>query len=180
MLYKSVTSTSPVRLQGAFISDDELSKLLDAVRCGEVSYDPTLMSALSKGEDATVNWPNLDFRFRNDTQWPIFIVAYYANRKVTVEIYGMTLGEGITIDLESKVTYTKEPPAEPKYVYDASLAVGKEEVSVKARTGYTVETYKVWYKNGQEFKREKLHTSNYQMYRKTIKYNDGYGFDNRN
>ena len=133
-----------------------------------------------KGEDATVNWPNLDFRFRNDTQWPIFIVANYANRKVTVEIYGMTLGEGVTIDLESKVTYTKEPPAEPKYVYDASLAVGKEEVSVKARTGYTVETYKVWYKNGQEFKREKLHTSHYQMYQKTIKYNDGYGYDNRN
>lgn len=55
MLYKSVTSTSPVRLQGAFISDDELSKLLDAVRCGEVSYDPTLMSALSKGEGAAAD-----------------------------------------------------------------------------------------------------------------------------
>ncbi len=127
------------------------------------------------GEDATVNWPNLDFSFRNDTEWPIFIVAYYANQKVTVEIYGRKLDEGVTIDLESETTYKKNPPSEPKYVYNASLKAGTEKVTVKARTGYTVVTYKVWYKNGQEIKREKLHTSNYKMYQKTIEYNDGKG-----
>ena len=130
---------------------------------------------VEKGEDATVNWPNLDFRFRNDTEWPIFIVAWYKDRKVTVEIYGMSLGDGVTIDLESKTTYVKEPPSEPLYVYNPELPLGKEEVTVKARTGYTVETYKVWYRNGQEFKREKLHTSHYKMYQKTIEYNDGIG-----
>ena len=130
---------------------------------------------VDKGEDATVNWPNLDFRFRNDTEWPIFIVANYANRKVTVEIYGKTLGEGVTIDLVSETTYVKEPPSEPKYVYNPELKVGQEKTTVSARTGYTVETYKVWYKNGQEIKREKLHTSHYKMYQKTIEYNDGYG-----
>ena len=131
------------------------------------------------GEDATVNWPNLDFRFRNDTEWPVFIVAWYSNRKVTVEIYGKLLDDGMTIDLVSETTYVKEPPSEPLYVYNAELAVGKEEVTVKARTGYTVVTYKVWYKNGQEVRREKLHTSHYKMYQKTIEYNDGYGFANR-
>ena len=92
-----------------------------------------------------------------------------------MEIYGRTLGEGVTIDLVSETTYVKEPPAEPLYVYNASLKVGAENVTVKARTGYTVETYKVWYKNGQEIKREKLHTSHYKMYQKTIEYNDGMG-----
>lgn len=130
---------------------------------------------VDKGEDATVNWPNLDFRFRNDTEWPIFIVANYANRKVTVEIYGRTLEEGVTIDLVSETTYVKEPPSEPLYVYNPELRVGEEETTVSARTGYTVETYKVWYKNGKEIKREKLHTSHYKMYQKTIEYNDGYG-----
>lgn len=130
---------------------------------------------VDKGEDATVNWPNLDFRFRNDTEWPIFIVANYANRKVTVEIYGKTLGEGVTIDLVSETTYVKEPPSEPLYVYNPELKVGQEKTTVSPRTGYTVETYKVWYKNGQEIKREKLHTSHYKMYQKTIEYNDGYG-----
>ena len=130
---------------------------------------------VDKGEDATVNWPNLDFRFRNDSEWPIFIVAWYSNRKVTVEIYGMSLGDGVSIDLVSETTYVKEPPDEPLYVYNPELGVGKEKVTVKARTGYTVETYKVWYRNGKEFKREKLHTSHYKMYQKTIEYNDGQG-----
>ena len=134
---------------------------------------------VEKGEDAAVNWPNLDFRFKNNTDWPIFIVANYANRKITVEIYGKLLDDGMTIDLVSETTYVKEPPSETLYVYDETLAVGKEEVSVKARTGYTVETYKVWYKNGKEVSREKLHTSHYKMYQKTVKYNDGYGFANR-
>jgi len=130
---------------------------------------------VDKGEDATVNWPNLDFRFKNDTEWPIFIVSYYKDRKVTVEIYGKMLDEGVTIDLVSETTYVKEPPNIPLYVYNPELKAGQEKTTVSARTGYTVETYKVWYKNGQEIKREKLHTSHYKMYQKTIEYNDGYG-----
>lgn len=70
--------------------------------------------------DATVNWPNLDFKFRNNSDWPIFIVAYYAKRKVTVELYGMSLGDGVTIDLESIVTQTIKPSDEIKYVQNAS------------------------------------------------------------
>ena len=30
---------------------------------------------VEKGFDATVNWPGLDFKFRNNTEWPIFIVV---------------------------------------------------------------------------------------------------------
>ena len=81
----------------------------------------------------------------------------------------------MSIDLVSETTYVKEPPRESLYVYNPELPLGKEEVTVKARTGYTVETYKVWYKNGKEISREKLHTSHYKMYQKTIEYNDGYG-----
>jgi hypothetical protein len=34
-----------------------------------------------------------------------------------------------------------------------------------------VETYKVWYRNGVEFKRDFLHTSTYRAYQRTIEYN---------
>ena len=126
-----------------------------------------------KGEDATVNWPNLDFKFRNNTDWPIFIVASCdkSNKTVTVDIYGMSLGDGVSIDLESEVVYKKEPPSETLYVYNPSLPYGTEEQTKKARTGYTVNTYKVYYQNGAEISREKLHTSEYKMYQKTIEHN---------
>ena len=129
---------------------------------------------VGKGLDATVNWPNLDFKFKNDTDWPIFIVSYYQSRKVTVEIYGMALGDGITIDLESEVTYTSNPPSEPKYVFNPELAPGEQKTTIQARKGYEVDTYKIWYQNGKEIKREKLCESTYRTYQETIEYNDMY------
>lgn len=129
---------------------------------------------VEKGMDATVNWPNLDFKFKNTSDWPIFIVAYYQSRKVTVEIYGMSLGDGVTIDLESVVTYTSDLPTEVKYVLNTSLAPGEQKTTVKARRGYEVDTYKIWYQNGQEFKREKLFKSTYRTYQETVEYNDQY------
>lgn len=128
-------------------------------------------SYVAKGMDATVNWPGLDFKFKNNTEWPIYITASYAKRKVTVEIYGMTLGEGITIDLESKVVKTLNPPADTKYVQNTSLPAGTEKETVKSRTGYEVETYQVWYKNGVEFQRELLCKSTYRAYQRTVEYN---------
>ena len=126
---------------------------------------------VEKGMDATVNWPDLDFKFKNNTDWPIFIVAGYNNRKVTVELYGMSLGDGVSIDLQSITTYTREPPKEANYVQNTSLPAGTQKTTIKARTGYTVETWQIWYQNGQEVDRKLLCTSNYRMYQETIEYN---------
>ena len=41
-------------------------------------------SYVEKGFDATVNWPGLDFKFKNNTDWPIFITAAYADRKAAI------------------------------------------------------------------------------------------------
>ncbi len=128
-------------------------------------------SYVEKGMDATVNWPNLDFKFRNDTDWPIFIVAWYENREVTVEIYGMSLGEGVTIDLESEVTKTIQAPEGIKYVQNTDLPSGTSKKTVSARKGYEVSTYKVWYQNGKETSRELLCTSTYKAYQETVEYN---------
>ncbi len=126
---------------------------------------------VNRGEDATVNWPNLDFKFKNNTEAPIFVISYYKNRKCTAEIWGVSLGDNVTIDLTSKVVKTIEPPLEINYVYNPELPVGTSKETIKLRTGYVVETYKVWYRNGEEFKRELLHTSTYRAYQRTIEYN---------
>ncbi|MDD3213506.1 MAG: VanW family protein, partial [Eubacteriales bacterium] len=123
------------------------------------------------GEDATVDWPNLDFKFKNTKTTPIFIIMYYKNKKCSAEIWGMTLGDGISIDLDSKITKTINPPSEVLYVQNSSLPVGTSEQTVKARTGYVVDTYAVWYQNGKETKRDKLYTSTYKAYQRTVEYN---------
>ena len=123
------------------------------------------------GEDATVNWPNLDFKFTNNTNSPVFIITYYKDRKMSAEIWGLSLGDGVKIDLESTIVKTTYPPSEAKYVYNPELPYGMSETTVKARTGYVVETYKVWYKDDVETGRELMHKSTYKTYQEVVEYN---------
>lgn len=126
---------------------------------------------VDKGRDATVNWPNLDFQFRNDGSSPIFIVSFYQNRNCTVEIYGASLGAGESRAMTSQVIDQTEPPLEPIRNLNPELPYGTEKEVKKARTGYVVETYKIYLRNGMEYRREKLCTSTYRMIQQVIEYN---------
>lgn len=128
-------------------------------------------SYVGKGLDATVNWPGLDFQFRNNSNSPIFIVATFADRKLTVDIYGNTLPSGTTIQLDSEIIETMNPPTEVLYVQNPELPVGTTQPTVKARKGYIVDTYKVYYQGSQEVQREKLFTTTYKSYQETVEYN---------
>ena len=126
---------------------------------------------VEKGRDATVNWPNLDFRFRNDRSAPVFIVAWYQDRQCTVEIYGASLGEGVSIDLITRLAAVTDPPPEPAYEFNPDLPYGTTEEKKKARTGYDVETYRVYMQNGQETRREVLCVSSYPAIQQVLEYN---------
>ena len=128
-------------------------------------------SYIEKGFDATVNWPGLDFKFRNNTDWPIFIVAGYSNRKITVNIYGMSLGADVKIDLESKVTKNFPQPQGTNYVINPELAPGETKKTVTGRPGYEVETWKIWYKGNTKVREELLFTTTYKAYQETVEYN---------
>ena len=126
---------------------------------------------VEKGFDATVNWPGLDFKFKNNTDWPVFIVAAYSKQKVTVNIYGMSLGPGVKIDLESEVTRKIPKPSDINYVINENLAPGQQKTTVKAREGYEVQTWKIWYQGDREIKREILFKTTYKAYQQTVEYN---------
>ncbi|QUC66913.1 VanW family protein [Aristaeella hokkaidonensis] len=128
-------------------------------------------SYIEKGFDATVNWPGLDFKFKNNTDQPIFIVAGYSNRQVTVNIYGMSLGPGVKIDLESELVRTIPQPEGINYVLNTSLAPGETKKTVTGRKGYEVNTWKVWYQGNREIKREVLFKTTYKAYQETMEYN---------
>lgn len=126
-----------------------------------------------RGEDATVDWPRLDLVMRNTSEAPVFLAAWYEDRTVTVEAYGLSLGEGLSIDLWSETSYTKTP-TEIVETYNPDLPVGTREKVKDARTGYRVETYKLWLQNGVEISREYLYTSEYATIYEEYEYNYGY------
>ncbi|MBR5288254.1 MAG: VanW family protein [Clostridia bacterium] len=128
-------------------------------------------SYVEKGEDATVNWPSLDFVFRNNKEFPVFVVAWYANQEVTIEIHGLLLENGMTIDLDSKTVKTIKPSDEILYTLDESLPEGTRQFGRTKRTGYVVDTYKVYKDSeGNEISRSKLWTTNYPASQKEILY----------
>lgn len=128
-------------------------------------------SYVPKGEDAAVDWPRLDFKFKNTQDTPVFIVAWYGDQKVTVEVYGRLLDPGVTIDLHSDLIRTLKPSDEIAYVQDTSLSSGTSKAGRKKRTGYVVDTFKVYYKDGVETSRTKIWRTTYKSSQQTILWN---------
>lgn len=113
------------------------------------------------GLDAAVNWPSQDFKFKNTSDYPIFIVAEFADQKLTFKIYGKQLDDGVYIKLESEKTATIAAPEGVEEKPDSSLPVGQTR-DEKARDGSKAVSYKVYYdKNDNEIKREVLARSSY-------------------
>lgn len=123
------------------------------------------------GRDATVNWPDLDFKFRNDKTTPVFLVAFCENSDCVVEIYGAALETGVSIELATNVVNVTEPPVSPLYENNPTLEHNTTREKIKARTGYDVETYQVFVQNGRETGRKLLCVSRYPMVQQVIEYN---------
>lgn len=117
------------------------------------------------GLDATVNWPNQDFQFTNDTDSPIYLVAGVTKQKqVVVEVHGKKLSDGVTIKLSSEKTASAKAGS-PKIVMTNDLPTGERRVVESKRTGYTVITYRDYYDaNGKRIERERLCKSVYPPY----------------
>jgi vancomycin resistance protein YoaR len=136
------------------------------------------------GRDATVDWQSyqslsesLDFKFKNSSDYPIYIVAYVTGSnynkdcKCTVEIYGITFTDGLTIDLKTELVSTTPAPTDVERRLNTELEYGTEKVVRKARDGYVYKTYRVYYQNGVEIRRDLLRTSTYRTYSQIIEYN---------
>lgn len=101
------------------------------------------------GRDATYNTGSIDFKFKNNTKYPLYVEAYCQDNHVYVNIYGHpSLKSEYTIKFESVVTEVIPAP-EAQYKKDAELYVGQEVVEVFAIDGKTVNLYKLLYKDDE-------------------------------
>ena len=142
------------------------------------------LNYVEAGRDATVDWQfwqsledSLDFKFKNTSGHPIYIVAYLSGsslskvNKCTVEIYGVAFNPGITISMVADLVSTTPAPTEVEMRLNTELPLGTQEESRKARTGYKYNTYRVYYMNGVETGREKICSPTYKATSQRIDYN---------
>lgn len=111
-----------------------------------------------QGRDATVNWGTTDFRFKNNTDFPVKIVSEINGKNVKISMLGTKTIPNMEVKIETE-TVSVLSPAE-RYVEDPTLPAGTTKKDT-GKTGYVVASTRVVYSNGAEIKREKLTNSRY-------------------
>ncbi len=121
-----------------------------------VSYvDPSADAAIAESAGK-------DFRFVNNYDYPIYIEATTANKKVTVNIYGKeTRSEDRIVTYESEVLEIIHPTSDAIYA-DPAQPIGYIVVE-SAHIGYKARLWKVVTENGVEVSREQINSSNYKV-----------------
>lgn len=99
-------------------------------------------SYIGLGMDATVSWGGPDYKFTNNTKYPIKVVGSYSNGKLTMSIYG-TKTDDITVKITSETLETI--PYSTRTEHDSSLGEGESKVITTPYTGYKVQTYRKLY-----------------------------------
>jgi vancomycin resistance protein YoaR len=121
----------------------------------DVTHKPhsIYFSRYPMGREATVNYPSLDLKFRNDSNHGILIRTSYTDSSITVSFYGDT--EGKVVSAEGPNVLAERPPG-IEYIDWPLLPAGAEEEIESGYTGYDVEVFRVIERPGREPVRERF------------------------
>lgn len=140
--------------------------LYNAVLYAELEVTQRANHSLTVGyvklaQDAAISGDVKNFKFRNDTDTPIYIAGACENGEITFAIFGKeTRPENRTLEFESVLVETIAPGEEIVTV-DESLPAGTRNVTQKAHTGYVAELWKHVYVDGELTDSIKVNTSQY-------------------
>lgn len=127
-----------------------------------IRYNHSMMVGYSEASlDATVFEGDIDYRFINTYDSPVYIEGYMGGSSITFNVYGSTAEKGnktyeLVNSIIEKYDYTTE------YVDDASLEEGTNRTKLNGAAGYKSQGYLVTYENGVEVNRELISTDVYQ------------------
>ncbi len=117
-----------------------------------VSYVPL-------GQDATIAEGYIDFKFKNNTGYPIKIVATVNGRRITCSLLGVK-DPNISVELVNTIVSTAEPKIER--TENAEVPKGYKRILNKGAKGYTVASQRIVKESGKVIKTEKLTRSVYR------------------
>ena len=127
------------------------------------------VSYVKLSEDAAIAGTWKDFKFRNSSEYPIYIEGYTtSDKKVVFNIYGKeTRDSNRQISFES--VKLSESGSRTVLVADAGQPLGYKAASGGSK-GATAELYKVVTVNGVETERTRVNKSTYQGGKRTVVY----------
>lgn len=103
-----------------------------------------------------------DFKFINNTEYPIYIDGHCENKNITFTIYGVeTRPSNRQVIYESEILSVTNPDHEIIYT-DVAMPIG-QVVTQSAHIGYKAQLWKIVKENGVEVSREQINSSSYKM-----------------
>jgi len=123
------------------------------------------------GRDATLNYPDTDLKFRNDTQYGVYLRAIPTSRSLTVELYSTDLGTEVTFNVSARYNIVQPPT---RYISDPNLAEGQEKVEESGSAGFDVRVEKVVKRQGVEVRKSSFR-SHYVPFRRIVRRGTGPG-----
>ena len=142
--------------------------LLANVQITEVHKHTLPVSYVKPALDAMVSWSTADLKFKNTTDYPIFILSSCNGSNLTFSIYGNTKDKDIKIKTRSVIT--KEIPYEKDEIipdvqgkYSDKIMFKGEYVRVKyGKNGYEANSYLDYYKNGKLINTKLIRSCSYE------------------
>lgn len=136
---------------------------LEIVDRSNHTFKPTYVPA---GQDATVSWGSPDFKFKNNRNYPIRIVASSGSGRVSFNIYGLKTDDDYQVKIES--SEVSPVPFSTQYQNDSSLPTGTQKVLQYVSNGCKTQTYKILYKNGVEVSRTLINSDTYKPHNQIV------------
>jgi len=126
-------------------------------------YIPSYVPA---GMDATVSWGGPDYKFTNNTEYPIKIITSYENSKLTVKILGTNVDGSYGRMTNEQLSTTEW---ETVYQEDPTITPGTQSEKTSAYTGSKWRTYHhIYDANGKLIDSHYEATSDYKARNKVI------------
>ena len=127
--------------------------------CFESSY-------VAAGRDATVSWGTLDFKFKNNRQYPVKIEASANSGVNKITIKGIKEDKEYEVVIQSKVTSIIQKPVQ--YQENSDMNEGEESIIQYGHNGCTSVTYKILKLNGATISTELMSTDYYKPLERII------------
>ena len=123
-------------------------------------------SYVDPGLDATINTDTIDFKWKNDTDYDVYVFSWLdtGRENIYCAVYGAAFPDEFD-NIEFKSTLNKKiEPTETEYTKTSKLKEGEWCLMNKAITGYLYDSYAYYYKDGKLVDTKFVDDSHYKMH----------------
>lgn len=120
-----------------------------------------IVTYVDPSKDAAIAGTYKDFKFVNNTEYPVYIEGITEEKKITFNIYGVeTRDSSRSVEYVSETVSETEPTTQLRATSDNFGSISKTQSSHK---GVVAQLWKIVYNNGVEQSREVVNHSTYSM-----------------